>query len=187
VEKYRNNAVMQDGISELHQPMLLCHGHVVPFPKPRESTEVPSEQGQFAAEAEQAAKGCSPRTTLVVRGLGHKSSVDQFMDLLDQAGFAAQYDFAYVPRHFTEGSSFGFAILNFNDDMLASEAVSKIAAGALSANGVTLTAEWSEATHGFSALTDKYRDNRVMKEGMPESFRPVVLSQGVPIPYPQIN
>merc|ERR1711939_1137644 len=132
--------------------MLLCNGRVIPFPKPREAIDADAEQTQCSAEAQQAVQDCSSRTTLVIRKLGHNSSVEQFIELLNQAGFAAQYDFVYVPRHFTEGSSFGFAILNFIDDEFASEALGKIAAGTFSANGVTFTAEWSEAVHGLSAL-----------------------------------
>jgi RNA recognition motif-containing protein len=185
VERYRNSAVMRD--NKLHRPMLLRHGRMVPFPKPTKPVEALAALVKSPAEAEQAMQECSPRTTLVVRKLGKSSSVKEFMELLDQAGFAAQYDFVYVPRHFTKGSSFGFAILNFVNDVLASEALDKIAMGALSANGATLTAEWSEGTQGLSALIAKDRDNRVMEEGMPESFRPVVLSEGVPIAYPHIN
>lgn len=186
VEKYRNSVVMRDDVSELHQPMFLCHGRIVPFPKPNESIEAEAEETPFV-EAQHATQGCLPCTTLLVRKLGRKSSVKQVMELLDQAGFVAEYDFVYVPRHFSEGSSFGYAILNFIDDVLASEAFSKIAMGALSVNGVTLTAEWSEGTHGLSALTAKYRNNRVMEEGIPETFRPVVLSKGIPIAYPDID
>jgi RNA recognition motif-containing protein len=186
VERYRNSAVMRD-MDELHRPMLLRHGRMVSFPKPTKSVEALAEHMQCPAEAEQAPPECSPRTTLAVRKLGKSSSVESFRELLDQAGFATQYDFVYVPRHFTKGSSFGFAILNFVNDVLASEALDKIAMGALSANGETLTAEWSDGPQGLSALIAKYRDNRVMEEGMPESFRPVVLSEGVPIAYPRIN
>ena len=54
------------------------------------------------------------------------------MEFLNRAGFEAQYDFVYVPRHFVQGSSIGFGVLNFVNHTLASEALGKIAAGALS-------------------------------------------------------
>jgi hypothetical protein len=145
------------------------------------------EQVGCSAQEEQAAPETSLCTTLIIRQLGRNNGVEQFMKLLNHAGFAAQYDFVYVPRHFTQGSSIGFAVLNFVDRTLALEAFSKIAAGALTWNGTTLTVEWSETMHGLSALIEKYRSNKVMKEGMPKSFQPVVLSNGIRIPYPSIN
>jgi len=187
VEKYRNSAVMHEDVGECHLPLLLCHGHVVPFPKPTQPVHSPADQVQLPTKTERAALDRATCTTLVIRKLGRGSSVEQLMKLLDRAGFAAQYDFVYVPRHFTEGSSIGFAVLNFVNHRFASMALSKIAAGALLLNGTTLTAEWSDTMNGLSALIEKYRNHKVMSKGMPESFRPVVLSNGVPILYPLGN
>jgi hypothetical protein len=119
--------------------------------------------------------------------LGRSSSVDEFMNLLNRAGFASQYDFVYVPKHYSQGSSIGFAVLNFVEHALAVKALSAIVAGALSWNGTALTAEWSETMHGLSALIEKYRCNKVMRKGMTKAFQPVILSNGVPIPYPNVN
>jgi hypothetical protein len=187
VAKYRNSAVMHDDVSECHRPLLFCQGQVVPFPTPTELVQAPNEHVQLPAQERKATPELAPRTTLIVRKLGRKSSIEQFMTLLNHAGFAAQFDFVYVPRHFGEGSSIGFAVVNFVDHSLASEALGKIAAGALSFNGMTLTAEWSETMDGLSALIEKYRGNKVMRKGMPKSFQPVLLLNGVPIPFPFIK
>lgn len=185
VAKYRNSAVMHDDVHESHRPWLFSQGRVVPFPKPTELVPPPAQQLQCPPQELPSTTERAPRMTLIVRGLGRNSDVEQFMKLLDLAGFAAaQFDFVYVPRHFTQGSSIGFAVLNFVDHALASRAFGKISAGALLSNGMTLTAEWSETMHGLSALLEKYRSNKVMKKGMPKSFQPVVLSNGVPVPYP---
>jgi len=181
VEKYRNNAVMHDDVGESHKPLLLSQGRVVPFPKPTARVQPPAEQMQAPSKAEPSMFELASSTTLIIRKLGRSCSLEQFMTLLNCAGFAAKYDFVYVPRHFSKGSSFGYGIVNFVDNAFALEALSKIAAGALSVNGTTVTAEWSDTMQGLSALIEKYRSSKVMKKGMPASFKPVVLSNGIPI------
>jgi len=187
VEKYRNNAVMQDDVSECHQPMLLSQGRVMPFPKPTAHVQRTAEQMRLPSKAEPSTLELVACTTLIIRKLGRSTSVEQLMTLLNFLGFAAKYDFVYVPRHFSKGLSFGYAVVNFVDHACALEALSKIAAGALSVNGTTVTAEWSDKMQGLQALIEKYRSSKVMKKGMPASFKPVVLSNGIPICCPNID
>jgi len=187
VEKYRNSAVMHDDVSERHRPLLLSQGRVVPFPNPTARLERPAGQMRHPSEEHRSMFELASRTTLIIRKLGRGSSVEKLMMLLNRAGFAAQYDFVYVPRHFSKGSSFGYAVLSFVNHAFALEAISKFAAGALSVHGTTLTAEWSDTMHGRSALIEKYRSSKVLKKGMPESFKPVVLSNGIPTSYPHID
>jgi hypothetical protein len=187
IEKYRDSAVMHDDVSDSHRPLLLHQGCVVPFPKPTQPIWAPWGHVQFCGQAERATPELSFCTTLVIRKLGRNSSREQLMELLNGAGFASQFDFVYVPRHFARGSSFGFGVVNFVNHEFATEALRKIAACSLFVNRTTLTAAWSDSTHGLAALLHKYRNNKVMRRGMPESFQPVVLSNGVPIPYPVIS
>merc|ERR1711943_99686 len=107
----------------------------------------PAEQVQFRSQ-ERAMPELASCTTVIIRKLGRNSSRDQLMQLLDAGGFTSQYDFVYVPRHFSRGSSFGFGVVNFVNHEFAMQALQKFVVGAIAANNTTLTAAWSDSMHG---------------------------------------
>jgi RNA recognition motif-containing protein len=181
VEKYRNSALLHKDVEESHRPLLLRHGVPVAFPNPSCDRQLPVPDW---LPTRQSSPLQSLRSTLIVRGLSRSTTVAEFMELLDESGFVAQYNFVYVPRNFSKGSTFGYAVLNFTSETLATAALTKISNGLLSAKGTTLSAEWSQACTGLEDLVNKYRNNRVMKQGVPESYRPQVLFNGKCVPYP---
>jgi hypothetical protein len=177
VEKYRNSAVLHE-VEEAHRPLLFHLGVPVAFPNPSH---------QKAPVPEELPKRPSPhgscRSTLIVRGLSRSATVEEFIELLDQSGFVARYDFVHIPRNISKGTTLGYAVLNLASEELATAALTEISSGALAAAG-SFTAEWSEAYAGLEDLINKYRNNKVMKAGIPESYRPQVLFNGKCVPYP---
>lgn len=178
VEKYRNSAVLHEDVEETHRPLLFRQGVPVAFPRSQRELPVPERRPKRQLSP------CGSRSTLVVRGLSRSATVEEFMELLDQSGFVAQYDFVYVPRNLSKGTTFGYAVLNFTSGELATAALTEINNGRLAAKGAVLSTEWSEACTGLEDLIDKYRNMKVMREGVPESYRPQVLLNGKRVPYP---
>jgi len=104
--------------------------------------------------------------------------------VLDQDGFEGDYDFLYVPMDFAKAVCFGFAIVNFKSESRARVALAHFVNGDGRIFGQTVTAEWSESSHGVEALLEKYRNSKVMLDSIAELYKPLYLVDGLPKPFP---
>lgn len=131
-------------------------------------------------QPQQAKTSCNDcdRTTLVFRKLPTNVTRTSLLDMLDAAGFRGLYDFVYLPVDFKKGKVFGYAIVNFVTNTNAEQAT-------LHFGGVDANIHWSDSHQGFDELIQRYRDSPIMQSSMPEMYKPVVLSNGKPVPFPQ--
>merc|ERR1712028_11721 len=66
------------------------------------------------------------QTTVMLKNLPHAFTRTQLRSFLDSQGFAATYDFIYVPTAFKSGHSFGYAFVNMVAADKAAEVIEKI-------------------------------------------------------------
>jgi len=108
------------------------------------------------------------------------------MEILDREGFLCQYDFLYLPMDFQSRMSMGYGFVNFVSERAAARAKTvfdgycswKIPSRKVGG------ASWSYPHQGFESHVERYRNSPVMHEDMPDHFKPVILQNGVRIPFP---
>merc|ERR1712146_77970 len=101
-------------------------------------------------------------------------------------GFFGRYDFVYLPIDFKRHKNLGYALVN----MLSPVDAIKFAKyfegfsswSTQSSNAVSV--EWCSPQQGLQAHIDRYRNSPVMHESVPEEWRPLLLSHGVPVAFP---
>lgn len=126
------------------------------------------------------------RTTVMLRNMPNNQTRKMLLELLDQEGFAAQYDFVYLPMDFKTKASLGYAFVNFRTEAIANrcletfEGFSRWAIPSRKVCGVG----WSGPHQGLTAHVDRYRNSPVMHQDVPDSFRPILLKDGKRIAFP---
>merc|ERR1740138_1559756 len=122
-----------------------------------------------------------------VHGLG---CIHRLIDLLALHGFSHHCDFLYLPTNFELSQNVGYAFLNlasqahlerffrvfegFNDWGVESKQVCTVC--------------WSE-TKGLEANIERYRNSPIMRDEVPDEFKPTLLAGGrlVALPKPTKN
>jgi len=152
--------------------------------------------GQQWMDPSMAASQCSPmdspdgstewRTTVMIRNMPNNYTRDMLLDLVDAMGFVGKYDFAYLPVDFQSQAGLGYAFINFStvDDAKACfEQFEGFSNWKLPSEKVC-TVTWSSPTQGFEAHIDRYRNSPVMHPSLPDEWKPVLLQNGVRVPFP---
>jgi len=98
--------------------------------------------------------------------------------LLDDAGLAGTYNFAYLPLNFKDLSScYGYAFVHF----VSGEAA--LSAWSCLEQFETLDLAWSER-QGLTAHVERLRNSSVMHASVPEDAKPLLLQDGAHIAFP---
>jgi hypothetical protein len=128
-----------------------------------------------------------PRTTVMIRNMPNNYSREMLMDLLDSCGFAGQYGFLYLPMDFKSQACLGYAFVDCATTDVASrlwdtfDGFTNWAIPSRKASGVS----WSAPLQGLRAHVERYRNSPVMAADVPDQFKPIVLENGVRVPFPQ--
>jgi hypothetical protein len=126
------------------------------------------------------------RTTVMLRDLPEAYSRTDLLNLLDAHGFFGRFDFIYLPVDFKHQRNLGYALVNcvspvdalrftthfqgFSNWGIMSDRVGSVG--------------WCSPQQGLEAHVERYRNSPVMHQSVPEEWRPMLLSCGVPIPFP---
>lgn len=172
---------------------MLKGGKVIPFPPPTEVLSVPpcgvlkgstrkASSSKIAESQPAIDTTVAKNTTVVLRKIPRDMTRDLMQRILKEQGFACSYDFLYLPMDFDKAQCFGFAIINFVDGAVAATALDRFSQ--ISAFGNNVCAEWKETHHGLAALVEKYRNSKVMHADVPDGYKPLILSNGKPVPFP---
>lgn len=142
-------------------------------------TKIARAKGKVERQLQQAKTNCndSDRTTLVLRKLPANVTRSSLVEMLDMAGLKGLYDFVYLPMDFKKGKVFGYAIINFVTHTCAEQAT-------LHFGGADANINWSDSHQGLDELIQRYRDSPIMHSSMPEMCKPIILSNGMPAPFP---
>jgi hypothetical protein len=129
------------------------------------------------------------RTTLLIKRLPDKCTRDLLCAMLDAAGFAGRYDFVYLPVNFKTSQPFQYGMVNFvssNDALVALDSLNTTtpqwpqhlpAAAAVEA-------AWCTKSQGLRNQVELYRNSPVMHHSVPDVCKPILLRNGVRIPFP---
>lgn len=129
----------------------------------------------------------SERTTVMLRNLPNNYSREMFLHMLDQNGLKGLYDFAYLPCDFFHGANLGYAFVNMVNDSAVAAIWAKFDGfhdWALPTEKVCRVA-WSSPHQGLKAHIERYRNSPVMHKRVPDSFKPVILQNGVRQDFPK--
>jgi len=124
-------------------------------------------------------------TTVMMRNLPCPLLRDDLIDAMDKHGFAGCYNIVFLPRDYNTGMGLGYAFV----DLSSREEADRFT---LAFEGFcdwpkpsskVCSVVWSR-TQGLSANIARYRNNPVMSEGFPDSFKPVLFAGNVRVPFP---
>merc|ERR1712187_211500 len=126
------------------------------------------------------------RTTLMLRNLPNDYNREMFLDMLDGECLAGEYDFVYLPMDFQTGSGLGYAFVNFTSHEEALRAWQSLDNYKDWAVPSTKTCEvrWSMPVQGLKANVQRYRNSPLMHQQVPDSYKPMVFSNGLRVEYP---
>jgi hypothetical protein len=127
------------------------------------------------------------RTTVMLRNLPNNYTRAMLLKAIDDEGFASQYDFVYLPIDFHTCCALGYAFVNLETHAVAKsfnahfEGYSKWMIPSRKKCGVG----WSSPHQGLLANIERYRNSPVMHESVPVEYKPIVLRDGVQVPFPK--
>lgn len=140
---------------------------------------------QIAKEAQQNAE-TPARTTIMLRNLPKDLTRAMCVEMLNAEGFHAQFDFVYVPADYKHHVSFGYAFVNFKSHELATQCIQHFEGfqrWCVESDKVC-AASWSDPHQGLEAHIERFRNSPVMHPDVPEEYRPMILVNGTPVPFP---
>jgi len=126
-------------------------------------------------------------TTVMLRNLPNNYTRDMLVQLLDDHGFAAHYDFLYLPVDFGRRAGLGYAFVN----MISVEEAQRVRSCLEGFRQWSLPSSkvcsvgWSSLCQGLAANIERYRNSPVMHRSVPDEFKPLLLVEGRPVPFPQ--
>jgi hypothetical protein len=126
------------------------------------------------------------RTTVYIQNLPVCSTRGDLLALMDRLGLSMQYDFVYVPIDFNTGMSRGFAFVNFTNSPAAvhfTAAMDGFTAWHVPSRKVC-SVTWSK-TQGYDKNVRCQTYKHLIKENIPEEFKPAVFKNGCLIPFPR--
>jgi hypothetical protein len=126
------------------------------------------------------------RTTVMLRNMPNNYTRDMLLDLVNSMGFAGCYDFAYLPVDFKSQAGLGYAFINFVSTAEAQrcfECFEGFSEWRVPSEKVC-TVTWGSPYQGLEAHIERYQNSPVMHTSIPDEWKPVLLENGVRVPFP---
>ncbi|CAK0889759.1 unnamed protein product [Prorocentrum cordatum] len=123
----------------------------------------------------------------MLRNVPQSYTCDSLIDLLESMGFSPWVDFVYVPVKRTEMLGVGYAFANLTTPERAEEfrrAFDGFDNWPSSFSKTACATHWS-VCQGLKENVRRYRNSPLMSDDVPAFFKPVLLKNGVRIPFPQ--
>jgi len=148
----------------------------------RTHSRAPSPDGDRAEKPELRDSG---KTTVMMRNVPNDYTRNMVLELLNNTGYKSKFDFIYLPIDFERKAGLGYAFINFVD----SESATEFQKEYTGFRGWSVTSDkmcevaWSDV-QGLQTHIDRYRNNPVMHESVPEEYRPQLYEGSVMKPFP---
>jgi hypothetical protein len=130
--------------------------------------------------------GGSQKTTVILRNLPIECNRDMLMQLLDVEGFSGRYDFLHYPIDFHKRTGLGYAIVNMVNHNVAVDVRSHFEgfkSWPCPSDNICEVA-WNTPHQGLMTHIERYRNSPLMHESVPETYRPILLENGIPQQFP---
>jgi len=127
-----------------------------------------------------------PPTTVMMRNIPNDYTRELLLTLIEENGFAGQYDLVYLPVDFKTEVGLGYSFINFieprdaerfhmafhgfQDWSVLSEKICEVS--------------WSDALQGLDGHVERFRNSPVMHETVPDEFKPALFKDGVRMDFP---
>mmetsp|Transcript_50754 Transcript_50754/g.91128 ORF Transcript_50754/g.91128 Transcript_50754/m.91128 type:complete len:233 (-) Transcript_50754:185-883(-) len=155
------------------------------------STPDKTDEQARVSSTEQETTGGDPgpangRTTVMLRNVPSTYTRAMLMNLLDTEGFAGTYDFLYLPIHFSSNSGFGYAFINFVNTEVTVQFwahFDNFTRWGIESDKVA-EVTWSWKHQGLAEHVERYRNSPVVHDSMPDECKPIILENGVRVPFP---
>ncbi|CAL1141843.1 unnamed protein product [Cladocopium goreaui] len=126
-------------------------------------------------------------TSVMLRNLPNNYTRSKLLEMLDNEGFASQYNFVYLPIDFQTEASLGYAFVNMIDSSYVPKLQERLTGfkkwrvPSKKICEVRLCGPWPD----LEAHIERYRHSSVMHHSVPEEFKPVLFENGKQIPFPK--
>jgi len=126
-------------------------------------------------------------TSVMLRNLPNNYTRSKLLEMLDNEGFANQYNFVYLPIDFQTEASLGYAFVNMIDSSYVPKLQERLTGfkkwrvPSKKICEVRLCGPWPD----LEAHIERYRNSSVMHHSVPEEFKPVLFENGKQIPFPK--
>jgi len=136
--------------------------------------------GAGTVSASSCRRSGSERTTMVLQNLPLNYRRHLLLRMLDDEGFAGQYDFVYFPVDFKTKAGFGYAFINLVDPAVvprfwhAFDGYKKWVFPCTKVCRVN----WSVPHQGLKTHIKRYRNSQLMHESVPDEYKPAMFSGG---------
>jgi len=126
-------------------------------------------------------------TTVMMRNIPFSYTCDSLIDLLESKGFSKWFDFVYVPIKRSEIQGVGYGFVNLTSRERAEEFMRAFEGfdDWPSASSKTACSVQSSICQGLSENVNRYRNSSVMRDDVPAFYKPVLLKDGVRVPFPR--
>jgi hypothetical protein len=126
------------------------------------------------------------RTTVMLRNMPNNYTREMLLELIDSMGFAGTYDFAYLPIDFSSQAGLGYAFINFvspEKALLCFDVFEGFSDWTVPSEKVC-TVTWSSPYQGLENHIERYQNSPVMHHSIADDWKPILLSNGVRVPFP---
>lgn len=130
------------------------------------------------------------RSSVMIRNIPNNYTRDMVLELFHRFGFKLAVDFLYLPLDHKSSANLGYAFVNIRPEYMQSfwstfDGFSSWAMPRRTRRSHKVARiEWN-AIQGLDALVTLYRNHSVMHPLVPEMRKPILLHNGVEVPFPE--
>jgi hypothetical protein len=125
-------------------------------------------------------------TTVMMRNLPTELTRDMLVQLLNDQGFAGEFNFVYMPIDFVKRVGLGYAFVNLCHNDVAPRfwrSFDRFNSWPVCSTKVCRLG-WSTPHQGLQNHIERYRNSPLMHKDVPDSIRPALFENGVRIAFP---
>lgn len=126
-------------------------------------------------------------TTVMLRNLPNQYKRDMLVDMLHAEGFAAKFNFVYLPIDFKTHAGLGYAFVDLTSPQEAERARRHFEGFSrwIVKSDKICSVSWSHPDQqGFATHVERYRNSPVMHVSVPDAWKPALLSGGERVAFP---
>jgi hypothetical protein len=132
------------------------------------------------------ANGQKDLTTVMLRNLPVELTRDMLLQLLNDQGFAGDYNFIYMPVDFVKQVGLGYAFINLVSNDVAPRfwrSFDRFRSWPVCSTKVCRLG-WSTPHQGLQTHIERYRNSPLMHKDVPDEIRPALFENGERIEFP---